>query len=102
MPDRVQRAADYASKLRRNEKLPFMRSVFKAADVFKLDWHEIRDELAHRSADVRRQPTPMLEPTELPPEEEPAPEPEQQELELGEPEEDPGSVRDYVLRALRN
>lgn len=91
MPDRVQRATDYASKLRREQEIPFMQSVFKAAERFKIDWEDIQKETSRRSATVRKRSPTLLQPPE------PVPEPEQQELEFGEP----GEVRDYVLKALR-
>lgn len=91
MPDRVQNAADYASKLRREQKIPFMQSMFKAAERFKIDWEDVQRETTRRSATVRQRSPTLLQPPE------PEASPSQQELEFGEP----GEVRDYVLKALR-
>lgn len=98
MPDRVQRATDYASKLRREQEIPFMRSVFKAAERFKIDWEDIQKETSRRSAIARHRGGTLIHHPMLGPEE-PEPElpPKQQELEFGEP----GEVKDYVLKALQ-
>ena len=96
MPDRIQNAADYASKLRREQKIPFMQSMFKAAERFKIDWEDVQRETTRRSATASQRSPTLLQPAE-PPKQEPVLPPQQQELEFGEP----GEVRDYVLKALR-
>ncbi len=105
MPDRIERAADFASKLRRERGFPFMQSVFKAAERFKVDWEDIQNETSRRSAHARTKPQELIQHPEPEPEEKPVktePEQVQGELDLGEPLPKNGGVRDTVLRALRN
>ncbi|KKN96819.1 hypothetical protein LCGC14_0164630 [marine sediment metagenome] len=105
MPDRIERAADFASQLRRQRGLPFMQSIFKASERYKVDWEDVQNETSRRSVHARTKPGQLVQHSEPEPEEKPVkPEPKevQGELDLGEPPQKKGGVRDTVLRALRN
>ena len=105
MPDRIERAADFASQLRRQRGLPFMQSIFKASERYKVDWEDVQGETSRRSAHDRTQSDQLVQHPEPEPEQKPVktePEQVQGELDLGEPPQKKGGVRDTVLRALRN